>query len=56
MITFRVAEAEDLDRFYAISLATGHHGVDASQLYDDPKTMGHIYSAPEKVRGFSRSA
>ncbi len=46
MITFRAAEADDLDRFYAISLATGHHGADASHLYDDPKMMGHIYSAP----------
>jgi len=46
MITLRAAEADDLDRFYAISLATGHHGADASHLYDDPKMMGHIYSAP----------
>lgn len=46
MITFRAAEKDDLDRFYAISLATGHLGADASHLYDDPKMMGHIYSAP----------
>jgi len=46
MVTFRAAEAHDLDRFYAISLATGHHGADASHLYDDPKMVGHIYSAP----------
>ncbi len=46
MITFRAAEQDDLDRFYAISLATGHLGADASHLYDDPKMMGHIYSAP----------
>lgn len=46
MITFRAAEADDLDQFYGISLATGHHGADASHLYDDPKMIGHIYSAP----------
>ena len=46
MITFRAAEQDDLDRCYAISLATGHLGADASHLYDDPKMMGHIYSAP----------
>ena len=46
MVTFRGAEQDDLDSFYAISLATGHHGADASHLYDDPKMMGHIYSAP----------
>ncbi len=46
MIKFRAAEQDDLDRFYAISLATGHLGTDASHLYDDPKMIGHIYSAP----------
>lgn len=46
MVTFRAADKDDLDRFYAVSLATGHLGADASHLYDDPKMMGHIYSAP----------
>ncbi len=46
MITLRAAEADDLDCFYAISLATGHIGADASPYYDDPKMIGHIYSAP----------
>ena len=36
----------DLDACYAISLATGHAGADASHLYRDPKMMGHIYIAP----------
>ena len=36
----------DLDACYAISLATGHAGGDASPLYRDPKMMGHIYIAP----------
>ena len=36
----------DLHACYAISLATGHAGGDASHLYRDPKMMGHIYIAP----------
>ena len=36
----------DLDACYAISLATGDAGGDASHLYRDPKMMGHIYIAP----------
>jgi len=36
----------DLDACYAISLATGLAGGDASHLYRDPKMMGHIYIAP----------
>ncbi len=36
----------DLDGLYSISLATGLSGGDASQLYHDPKMVGHIYSAP----------
>lgn len=39
----------DLDACYAISLATGHAGGDASHLYRDPKMMGHIYIAPYAV-------
>ena len=46
MITFRAAEQDDLECFYAISLATGHLGADASHLHDDPRKIGHIYSAP----------
>lgn len=37
---------DDLDACYAISLATGHAGGDASHLYRDPKMIGHIYIAP----------
>ena len=39
-------ETKDLDACYAISLATGLAGGDASHLYRDPGMMGHIYSAP----------
>ena len=42
----RPFELADLDTCYAISLATGFEGGDASHLYRDPKMMGHIYVAP----------
>lgn len=42
----RQAEPQDLDPLYAISLATGFEGGDASRLYTDPRLIGHIYSAP----------
>ena len=46
MIGIRPFEPADLDACYAISLATGFEGGDASHLYRDPKLMGHIYVAP----------
>ena len=46
MLTIRPFQTKDLEDLYAISLATGHAGGDASQLYVDPKLIGHIYSAP----------
>jgi GNAT superfamily N-acetyltransferase len=46
MPRLRFAQASDLDAFYAISLATGHAGGDATHLYEDRMLMGHIYSAP----------
>ena len=42
----RSFEAKDLEACYAISLATGLAGGDASHLYRDPRLMGHIYIAP----------
>ena len=42
----RPFKAADLDACYAISLATGLAGGNASHLYRDPKMMGHIYVAP----------
>ncbi len=42
----RPFQARDLDALYAIALATGHAGGDASHLYGDPRMMGHIYAAP----------
>ena len=44
--SIRPFEAGDLESLFAISLATGLAGGDASRLYDDPRMMGHIYSAP----------
>ena len=44
--SIRLFEAQDLDSLFAISLATGLAGSDAARLYDDPRMMGHIYSAP----------
>ncbi|PIE10574.1 MAG: GNAT family N-acetyltransferase [Rhodobacterales bacterium] len=46
MADIRQAVQSDLDAFYNISLKTGHLGRDATDLYLDPKMMGHIYSAP----------
>jgi GNAT superfamily N-acetyltransferase len=44
--TLRPFGPADLEACYAISLATGFEGGDASHLYRDPKLMGHIYLAP----------
>jgi GNAT superfamily N-acetyltransferase len=46
MLAIRAVRPADLDALYAISLATGHEGGDASHLYRDRKLIGHIYSAP----------
>jgi len=42
----RTVEPADIPRLYAISLATGDAGGDASALYRDGRMIGHIYSAP----------
>jgi ribosomal protein S18 acetylase RimI-like enzyme len=46
MATFRPFHTRDTDALYAISLATGSAGGDASCLYRDRQLVGHIYSAP----------
>jgi ribosomal protein S18 acetylase RimI-like enzyme len=46
VLAIRPFRSADLDALYAISLATGHEGGDASHLYSDHKLIGHIYSAP----------
>lgn len=49
MVNIRPVQQGDIDALHAVSLATGFEGGDASHLYDDPKLMGHIYSAPYAV-------
>lgn len=46
MINLRPVDMADIDSLYAISLATGDAGGDASSLYRDGRMIGHIYSAP----------
>jgi ribosomal protein S18 acetylase RimI-like enzyme len=46
MLQLRLFEPRDLAALYAISLATGHAGGDASHLYADGQLVGHIYAAP----------
>jgi GNAT superfamily N-acetyltransferase len=46
MSLVRPFAAADLDSLYAISLATGDSGRDASPLHQDGRLIGHIYSAP----------
>jgi ribosomal protein S18 acetylase RimI-like enzyme len=46
VLVIRAFRSADLEALYAISLATGHEGGDASHLYRDRKLIGHIYSAP----------
>jgi GNAT superfamily N-acetyltransferase len=46
MFEIRPYGPSDLEALYAISLATGHEGNDASRLYEDGRLIGLIYSAP----------
>jgi ribosomal protein S18 acetylase RimI-like enzyme len=46
MVKVRPLQPCDIDALYAISLATGLAGGDASSLYRDRKLMGHVYSVP----------
>ena len=46
MTTIRHIAPSDIEHLYAISLATGDRGGDASHLYRDGRMMGHIYAAP----------
>lgn len=42
----RPYRASDLDALYAICLATGDSGQDASELYAYPQLLGDLYAAP----------
>lgn len=44
--TIRPYRPEDLDALYDICLKTGNTGEDATELYGDPRLLGHLYAAP----------
>ena len=39
----------DLDSLYAIAVATGDSGSDASREFHAPELLGHVYAAPYAV-------
>ncbi len=45
----RPYQAGDLEALYAIALATGDAGADASRMYGDGRLVGEIYAAPYAV-------
>lgn len=49
MLTLRPYRPDDLDALYRICLETGDAGQDATPLHNDPKLVGHIYSAPYAI-------
>ncbi|HLK24189.1 MAG TPA: GNAT family N-acetyltransferase [Caulobacteraceae bacterium] len=49
MVQIRAYREDDLDAIYRICLMTGASGQDASQLYKDPKIIGHVYAGPYGV-------
>lgn len=49
MINIRSIHSQDIESLYAISLATGAIGKDASSLYRDGRLIGHIYVGPYAV-------
>lgn len=48
-IEIRNYKASDLSSLYKICLLTGNKGTDATNLYKDPKLLGHYYAAPYAV-------
>jgi ribosomal protein S18 acetylase RimI-like enzyme len=46
VLAIRPYRDADTDALYAICLATGDAGKDASRLYRDPKLIGHVYAGP----------
>jgi ribosomal protein S18 acetylase RimI-like enzyme len=46
MAEIRNYRPDDLDALYRICLETGDAGEDATQIYRDPKLLGHVYAAP----------
>ncbi|MCK7610909.1 GNAT family N-acetyltransferase [Roseibium sediminicola] len=50
-VTIRPAEPRDLHAVYAVCLKTGDAGRDATEQYDDPDLIGHIYAGPYVIMG-----
>jgi ribosomal protein S18 acetylase RimI-like enzyme len=48
-IKIRPYRPSDLESLYKICLLTGDSGKDASDIYEDPKLLGHFYAAPYAV-------
>ncbi|MFC4427589.1 GNAT family N-acetyltransferase [Deinococcus navajonensis] len=46
MALIRSARPEDRAALYRICLETGDSGADATELYDDPEVIGHVYAGP----------
>jgi len=45
-LNLRRYERRDEAAVYEVCLRTGDNGNDATQLYDDPRALGHIYVGP----------
>ena len=48
-IEIRPYRPSDLTSLYEICLKTGDSGKDATNIYNDPKLLGHFYSAPYAI-------
>lgn len=44
--TIRPYQPEDLESVYQVCLLTGDSGEDASDQYQDPRALGHLYAGP----------
>jgi ribosomal protein S18 acetylase RimI-like enzyme len=49
MAEIRNYRPDDLEALYRICLETGDAGKDATDIYRDPKVLGHVYAAPYGV-------
>ena len=48
-IEIRSYQHSDLNSLYSICLRTGNSGKDATDIYKDPKLLGHFYAAPYAI-------
>ncbi len=49
LIEIRTYQESDLELLYKICLLTGDSGKDATEIYSDPKLLGHFYAAPYAI-------